>query len=269
MKQNNAVRYFGLPAGLLALVVLSCSGAAGITDLFATDTPTPTNTYTPSPTLTPSPTSTPTQTPSPTSTSVPTGVQIDEQPDETTLFIDYDNRYQLLLPSNWEIVFSSQKELQQAVQDIGSNDPKLAEMAENFKNADPDVFRLAAMNADRKYLQASAPTLLTINTIDDSIASSMPMAFVTAMIEDNVLEGATSTTWDVIDNKNGVEVGLVEGTRTFDGPNGMSVNARELVIAFQANHKLILVEIIAPEEYQAEIFASFKDRIDAIKVNTE
>src|SRR5512133_665483 len=158
--------------GLLALAVLSCSGAASVSNLFATDTPTPTNTFTPSPTLTPGPTSTPTTTPSPTPTPLPTGVHAEKQSDGTTLFTDYDNYYQLSLPLSWEIVFSSQEELQQAVQSAGSKDPKLAEMAENFKNVDANVFRLAAMNIDRKYIRASSLTLLTINTFEDNMAST-------------------------------------------------------------------------------------------------
>ncbi len=255
--------------GILVLTILSCAGPSSISNLFATDTPTPTSTFTPSPTWTPSPTSTPTVTPSPTATPLPTGVHAEEQADKTILFSDYDNGYELLLPPNWEIVFSSQQEFQEAMQSAGNEDPRLAEMADNFKDSDPDVFRLAAMNTDRKYLEASAPTLLTIDTIEDSVASSMPMAFVTAMIEDNLLKGATSTTWDVINNKNGVEVGIVEGSKTIDVGKGIKLKVRELVIAFQTNNKLILVEIIAPEEYQNEIFTTFKDRIDMIKVSSD
>ena len=269
MKPHGTPGRISLFAGLLALAVLSCSGAADIPNLFATDTPTPTMTFTPTPTFTPSPTSTPTQTPSPTPTPLPTGVAAQEQTDGTLLFIDHDNRYQLQIPQNWEIVFSSHAEMQRAVQSMGADDQRFAEMADRFKDSDPDVFRLAAMNVDRKYRQASAPTLLTINTVEDAMASTMPMAFVTAQIEDNLLADASATTWDVIENANGVEVGLVEGKRTFDVPGGMTITARELVIAFQSNDKLIMIEIVAPEEYQQEILSSFKDRIDTIKVETE
>ena len=269
MKQQKAFRHFSIFTGLLALVVLSCSGATGISNLFATDTPTPTNTFTPSPTLTPSPTSTATETPSPTPTPLPTGITVEEQPDGGTLLIDYDNHYQLVLPLNWEIVFSSQKELQQTIQSAANQDPRLAEMAESFKGADPDEFRLAAMNVDLKYMEANAPTLLTVNAVEDSIASSMPMAFVTAMIEDSILQDATSTTWDVTASEDDTEVGLVEGTRMFDVPNGTRLATHELVIAFQANQRLILIEIVAPEEYQEEIKASFLNTFDSIKVKKE
>jgi hypothetical protein len=134
---------------------------------------------------------------------------------------------------------------------------------------DPDVFRLAAMNVDRKYLDAAGtPTLLTVNAYEDAIASSMPMAFITAMIEDNILKDARNTSWDVTNNGNGVEVGTVTGENTFTFDNGIKINVEMIVIAFQANNKLIVIEIAAPQGYGKEILSSFDGMIDSIKVGS-
>ncbi len=160
------------------------------------------------------------------------------------------------------VIFASQKDLQEAIQ----GDPEVTNMSERFNDVDPDVFRLAAMNVDRAYVRAGAPTLLMINAYKDSIASAMPMAFVTSMIENTILQDATSTTWDVIENKNGVEVGIVEGARTFAFP-GANIRVREMVIAFQANKKLIVIEIAVPIAYAEQILAPFDEIIDTIKVN--
>lgn len=79
----------------LSLAGISC-GFSDVANIFATETPTPTQTFTPSPTATPS--ATPTQTPSP--TPPPTGVETREGSGGTTVFIDYDNNFQLTLPSD-------------------------------------------------------------------------------------------------------------------------------------------------------------------------
>ncbi len=255
---------------ILSLAALSCSGAAGVSNLFATDTPTPTSTFTPSPTLTPSPTSTPTYTPSPSPTPRPAGVEAEEQANGTTLITDYDNHYQYSLPENWKVAFTSQKDLQQAAQDQANADPEFGDIAAGFKDIDPDVFRLAAMSIDKKYLDAAdTPTLLTANAYEDAIASSMPMAFVTAMIEDNILKDARNTSWEVTNNGSGVEVGTVTGDTTFSFDAGMKVNVEMIVIAFQANNKLIIIEVAAPQGYGKEILASFDDMIDSIKVDSQ
>ena len=267
MKHRNVIQQLVIFAGFLILAVLSCSGTSEIPNLIASKTSTPTNTFTPSPTSTPSPAATGTRTPSP--TPLPTGVSVEEQTDGTTLFIDHDNKYQLLLPADWAVVISTQKELQQAIQDASNEEPAFAEMAESFKGMNPDIFRLAAMNDNLKYIRASSPTLLTINTFEDPIAGTMPMAYVTALIEDNILEGATSTTWDVIDNENDVEVGIVRGERLLQAPDGRSLNVQELVIAFQANKKLVLMEIVAPQEYGEEILSPFEDLINSTKVDVK
>jgi hypothetical protein len=270
MKKHKTRQIFYFFAGILALAALSCSGAADASNLFATDTSTPTNTFTPSPTVTPSPTSTPTDTPSPSPTPRPAGVKAEEQAHGAALITDYDNHYQYSLPEDWEVVFTSQKDLQQAVQDQASADPEFADIAQGFKDMDPDVFRLAAVNVDRKYFDTSdTPTLLTVNAYEDAIASTMPMAFVTAMIEDNILKDAKNTSWDVTNNGNGVEVGIVTGDNTFSFDNGINVNVEMIVIAFQANNKLIILEIAAPQGYGKEILASFDSMINSIKVETE
>ena len=251
---------------LLALAILSCAGFSNLPNPFATQTPTPTNTFTPTATstVTPSPTATLT----PTATPRPTGMVIKEQTDGTTLVIDYDNRYQFILPAQWKVAFSSQKDLVEAIRDQGDDNPDFAQLADNFKDVDPDIFRLAALNVNRNYVQAGFPTVLTMNAFSDTMASSMPMAFVTAMIEDNTLQGSTSTTWDVVTSASNVEVGIVRGSRTLHLPNGVSVTVQELVIAFQANDKLILMEIVAPKQFAEQLLTPFEQVATSIQIDS-
>ncbi len=262
MSEANSLPRLSIFIVVLTLTVLACQGMTSLNP-FATATPTPTLTFTPTPTFTLTPTLTATSTPR------PAGMLAGKQPDGTLLVMDYDNDYQFLLPANWVIVFSTEADLEQALQAASQNNPEFARAAEQFKDVDPDVFRLAAANVDPSYSNTGLPTLLTVNAITDPVASTMPMAFVTAMIEDKILKGATSTTWDIIDNANKVEVGMVRGTRTISAPNGVQGTFEELVIAFQANKKLIVIEIAAPWKYAEQILAPFDDIIDSILVEDE
>ena len=89
----------------------------------------------------------------------------------------------------------------------------------------------------------------------------------TAMIEDNILTGASDLSWDVIDNANGVEVGVVSGINTINIPNVSGVVVAEHVIAFQVSGKLIVLEVVTPKEFENDVMPSFDDIIDTIKTS--
>jgi len=265
MRNKNILKLI-LFVSVLALAELSC-GVSGIGNLFATETPTPTSTYTPTPTFTPSPTSTSTPTSTATATPRPTGVTSEESPDGTIFVVDYDNQYQLILPPDWMVIPLTKDDLADAMQQASEKDPDFAGMAQAFEEMDPNIIRLIGLNANRNYTSAKFPTVLTITAFSDSIASTMPMAFVTAMIEDNILTGAKDLSWDVIDNANGVEVGIVSGINTVNIPNSSGVVVAERVIAFQISGKLIVLEVITPKEFQNEVMSAFDDLIDSIKTS--
>jgi hypothetical protein len=262
MNKSKGIRKISILLAILVLAMLSCQGAGGFNP-FATPTPTPTATFTPTatPTITPSPT------PSRTPTSTPlSGIIVDEQSDGTSLVIDHDNNYQLVLPKGWFVLFSSEEDMKQAIESAGKRDPDLAKMVENYKDADPEIFRLAALNADHDFRNTGFPTIMTVSAYEGQIAS-MPMAFVTAMIEDTILENAKSTTWDVVTNSNKVEVGTVRGTKAINIPNKFQGTIEILVITFQAKGKLVVIEVAAPQKVAEEIFAALDDLVDSIELN--
>lgn len=264
--KNKGIFKLAVFISMAALASLSC-GVSDIGGIFATETPTPTSTFTPTPTFTPSPTPTSTPTSTPTATPLPTGVTSEEQADGSTLLVDYDNKYHLLLPVDWMAIPLTADDMAQAMQQAGKEDPDFVEMAQAFQEMDPDIIRLIGLNANRKYSGASFPTLLTITAFSDAIASTMPMAFVTAMIEDNILTGASNLSWDVINNENGVEVGVVNGIKTITAPNGLKVVVAERVIAFQTKDKLIIIDVVTPKEYGDDVFLPFEGIIDSIKTS--
>ncbi len=243
-----------------SLLVLSCGQVENISNLFASPTPTATATFTPSPT--PSPTATFTPSPTP----LPSGVTTEKLTDGTTFVKDYDNKYELELPQEWVVVPLTKEDLANGLEQAARDNPDFSQMAEAFKQMDPAIIRLIGLDKNIKYDSNSYPTLLSITTISDEVASSMPMAFVTAMIEDNVFKGSRDTTWDVKENVNGVEIGIVQGTLKAPTPTGNKVDVVEKALAFQSNHKLILIEILTPKEYGSQVLPAADQIIDTIQL---
>lgn len=269
MKQRKSYRPFKLVAGLLALTVLSCSSAAGLPNLFATATPTPTNTFTPSPTLTPSPTATSTHTPSPSNTPLPAGVKTEEQSDGSTLFADYDNNFQLTLPQNWIVIPLSAEDLSQILDEMAAEDPALEEIADAFTQLDPDVIRAMAVNKDRKYIADGFSTNLSVTAIEDPLMSTMPIDFVTGAVEESIeQQGAEllSSGNTAVTNASGVEVGSFDFQQSTPSATGENILVRSKVILFQANGKVILVQLTTPQEFGEELVPIMDQIQDSISL---
>jgi hypothetical protein len=241
---------------LLALTSISC----GVSNLpfLATETPMPTMTFTPSPTSTPS--STPTPTIAPSATPLPTGVQNEEQSDGSTLFNDYDNKYQLVLPEEWVAIPFDQNELGVLVDQLSKGNPKFKDAAEAFKNLDPNVFRLVALNQNKKYFETGAVPNVNITALENSVLSAMPLSFVTGALEESFKNNGmqvVSEGVNVIDNPNGVEIEFLDIEQE---ANGIKIAQR--VIVFQSNNKLIMITLTAPESFRDEVF-TYADVIGA------
>jgi len=254
MFKNKGFRVLTVLVMLLALTSISC----GVSSLpfLATETPTPTATFTPSPTPTPS--STPTLTP--TATPLPTGVQTEEQADGSTLFNDYDNKYQLVLSEEWVIIPFDQDELGALVEELSKDNPKFKDAAAAFKNLDPDVFRLVALSQNQKYFESGAVPNLNITAIENDVLSAMPLSFVTGALEESFKQNGTKVVSEgvnTIDNPNGVEIEYLDIEQEV---NGVKISQR--LIVFQSNSKLIMVTLTAPDTFKSEIF-TFGDLIGA------
>ncbi len=245
---------------VLFIAMLSCRAVANLPNPFAS--PTPTTTVTSTATATPSPTPTPTMTPTPR----PTGVEVEPQPDGRVMVRDFDNNYEFILPKEW-LAFALDKEaVENIMEQLLQEEPKLAELAESMGRADPAAFRAMGMSTAPKYANAAYPTMFLITAIPDALAASLPMAGVTAMIEDNTLAGSTDTTWDVVNNAHGVEVGIVKGSDKMVNSEGKTLRTSNKVIAFQANRKVILIHFVMPREFGEEVLPTLDVIIDTIRV---
>lgn len=268
MKHNKAIQQFGIFTVVLSLAVLSCSGTVGLPNPFATETPTPTSTFTPSPTLTPSPTPTFTQTPSP--TPLPTGVEVEEQTDGSTLFFDYDNQYQLRLPSGWFAVPLSSEDLAEILASMSEKNPDLENIAEAFEHLDPDVIRVMSVNEDIKYVYNGFTTNLSVAAIEDKLMSAMPLDFVTGALEESLKQqGAEIVSSEeslTANNTNGVEIGTFEYIQTVPTGLGGTVKVHSRALVFQSNGKLIMIQMATPPQFSEEILPSMDEILASIKL---
>ncbi len=265
MNRNKTIQRFGILIVLLALMVLSCSTVGDIPNLFATETPTPTTTFTP--TATSTPTQTPSPTPSP--TSLPTGVGTEKQSDGSTLFIDYDNKYQLILPKDWIVIPLSSRDLAEMLKKMSENNPEFKDIAEAFKHLDPNVIRVVALYGDPKYTLNGFSTNLTITAIEDTVMSSMPMDFVTGAFEESLKQRGvkilSSSTVATI-NANGVEIGTFEFQQTASTATGASVQAFSKAILFQTNGKMIMIQLATPRQIGKELLPVIDEVSNSVKL---
>lgn len=248
----SALMFFFLLAATLA-----CN-ATSITNIFATETPTPTNTptVTPTPSITPSPTPTVTPTPTQTPTPLPTGVDTKKQPDGSTFFIDYDNKYQLTLPKDWVVVPISKDAIAKAADALAEENPEMAEIFSSLKDVDPNLLRCVAVYGNKDYVYKGYPTYVNISVIDEPSLTSMPLAFVSAVLEDGLQQsGAKIITNGVneISNPNNVEVEYIDMEQQFT-MNGIKQTIDSRLVIFLANKKLIVVQMLTPQKFNKDIF---------------
>jgi hypothetical protein len=241
---------------MLIIAALACSSGP-IAGFFATATPTPTNTPTITPSPTPTRTPTPTNTPTPTPTPLPTGVASEKQPDGSVLITDYDNNYRVTLDENWVVVPLTVEDMANSLDQLVEQNPSYAEAVEGFKDLDPDVFRLVALNQDTGVSTTSYITNLAIAAIADPMLSSMPLAFVSAVLEDGFAQqGAKVLTEGVntIKNASGLEVEYIDTEQTIRDPSGTQISGRSRYILFMAGGKLIMMTLSAPSQFSDEVF---------------
>jgi len=251
MTENKGLLSFWVFVMALVFANLAC-GVSDIPNPFATDTPTPTLTFTPSPTYTPSPTSTSTPTRTPTATPRPTGVATEELSDGKILFIDYDNKYKLVLTDEWVIIPIGKGDLDAMLEKLGKENPDLAKSAEAFKNLDANVVRMVALNSNRDYFANGNATNINIAALTDPVLSAMPISFITGALEESFTKQGMkvlTTGVNIIDNTHGLDVEYIDVEQSLNG-----VKIQQRLIVFQSNKKLIMITVSTLPQFKDEIF---------------
>lgn len=236
---------------LVALASISCS-AANLGNLFATETPTPTLTHTPTPTFTPSPTPTLTPTRTPTATPPPTGVTSEELADGSTLFIDYDNKFQLILPVDWVVILVERNTIADALDRLAEDNPHLIESAEIVRNMDPDVLRMVALYTDRAFVSGGSAPNMTLAVVKDQSLASLPLSFITGLMEGSFEQrGLKVLTTGVnnIENANNVEIEYIDLEQIISGTRVL-----QRAMIFKTGSNLFVLTITTFPQFRDDIF---------------
>lgn len=269
MNQNIGHRPLFIFMAVLGLMVLSCAGLSDLPNPFATETPTATNTFTPTATITPSPSPTATNTQTPSPTLAPSGVKTEPQADGSLLFVDYDNKYQVSLPADWIVIPLSSKDITQILSGLSEKNPKLKDIAESFRQLDPDVIRVIAMNQDSKYMVNGFSTNFTLTAVDNKILSAMPVDFITGAVEESLKQhGATllSASGPATKNAQGVEVGTIEYEQNTPTATGAAVRVHSKGILFRSNGKIIMIQLATLKQFVKELLPMLDAVSDSIEL---
>ena len=234
---------------VFALASVSCS-MTGVSGLLATETPVPTFTFTPTPTLIPSPTFTPSPTPSPTPR--PTGVAALPQADGSTVFMDYDNRFQLALPADWAVILIDKETISETIDQLSKENPNLASSAEVFRNVDSKNLRMAALNTNSVYIASGYAPNVTVGIIEDRRLTSMPLSSVVDVMEESFTNQKLKVlTHDVNTVENAHQV-AIEYVDIVQAASGKLIFQR--IMMFKTGRKLFLITVTSVQEFREDIF---------------
>jgi hypothetical protein len=244
MRHKSARIFFVL--ALFLVVSLACQTAAPVSNLFTT--PTPTFTITPSPTLTPTitPTSTPTITPS--STPRPTGIHFDET-SRGIQVTDYDSGYLLLLSYDWFLIPADKDLLREAIQDLSSSEPAMADTLRNMELLNDNSIRMISMNRNPSYRNGDLMTNLIAISIQDPMLGSFPMDLFVEITAEQM--GDEMPHVKVLDsgvriNENKVEYGYITmDTRV--NQRIRPINARQTLIVIKAGTTVTFFSLTLPD----------------------
>ncbi len=180
-------------------------------------------------------------------------MEVEEQSDGTTIFIDYDNKYQLVLPEDWLVIPFNKNDYADAMNKLAKDNPQLAAAAQAFKDMDPKVFRLVAINTNSKYVKNTFASNLNITAYENDLMGAMPLEFVTGALEEQFKQSGIKVLThgvNIIENSHGVDMQYIETEQTANG-----IKFEQKILVFQANRKLIMIAFTTLPQFSKDIFA--------------
>jgi hypothetical protein len=162
----------------------------------------------------------------------------------------------LNIPPAWFVIPVSAEDIVERLERAYETNPQFKEQAEAFARMDPDVIRIVALNQDTKYIVNGFATNLTVTAIEDPLVSSMPLNFVTGVVEESLeQQNATLVSGEELtsENRNGVEIGAIAVEQTALTATGAKILVHSTMILFQSNGKVVLVQVAVPKSLAAEI----------------
>ena len=178
--------------------------------------------------------------------------------DSSTVFTDYDNKYQFTLPASWIVLPLSMDDIADRLDEVAASNPELSNTAETFRMLDPELVRVVALNEDPQYLYNGFATNISVVAFDEPLLVSMPVAFVTAVLEDNFAQGGATVLTEganIIYGADGIEVGVIETEMVTPTASGTKITIQSKYLVFQAGGKLMMIQVATPKQFSKEMFA--------------
>lgn len=244
----------------ISVSALGCNASSGLPSLFATATFTAT--------ITPTPTLTPTATPTlrPTSTPKPPPIELLDQPDGSTLFIDNEGGYKILLPAFWTPLDITGSEIQDALANAKDDNPQLREVIKAAAGIDPDMFRLLAYSEEVS--SYSYMTNLNIVMMRGGLPAGLPLDFLINTTVEGMKEqipGVKIEIGEIKTNKNGVEIGMLElSNLSMKRPTGAATQIYEKQLYFKLDKAVIVITLATPTSSAGNVLPHFDALFDAI-----
>jgi hypothetical protein len=194
-------------------------------------------------------------------------VTSEEQPDGSTLVLDYDNNYKFILPAEWAVLPLASEDFAAILEGMAEENPELADIAGNFKALDSDAIRIVALNKNPKYVRDEFATNITVVVFEDKVMSAMPIEFITGAIEENFAgQGATVLTngVNVKSTSNGIETGVIDVMQRTPTASGKQVEVLSRVVLFKTEGRLVMITLAVHKQFGDELLPVLDPILDSI-----
>ncbi len=263
MKRHNFVRPSVFLIVIISFVALACKATAGIPNPFATETASPTTTPTSTPTDTPSPTPTLTATP------LPTGTLKQVQPDGTTLFTDYDNKYEVVFPAGWTAISLTPDDLNNLFGYASKTNPELENTISALKSMDPKIFRIFAFDFRKDHMINGFASSINIAAQDNNIMNGMSLQNLvdtTTQSLPQIYKGMKVISSKVTTGPSNIPLGVIETNMSIKSGTGSRVPVYEQLVIIKMPEVVVTITIAVPTSSRANILPEFQEVIDSIKI---
>jgi len=248
---------------LIQLEVLPTTTPAPTSTRAVTKTPRPWQTMTIAPTATAMPSLTPL--PTINTTLVPTGIKITKQKDNTILVIDYDDKFQFVAPTGWNIAPLQGKAPIDRLLTLGKTIPNINRTSLFLNVLSPNI-AVIGLNTSVTVAGMGYPVVLRMGTLSDPSKSQMQLDIAAKSIR----SGLEKAGYKVIQSNaktyaNSVKAIVLDVTEEFQvrqNEQFVTLTVSSRVVIFKASGKLVILSAAAPKQF-AESATSAVDKIMA------
>jgi hypothetical protein len=191
---------------------------------------------------------------------------LDEQPDGSTLYRDYESGMELSIPSTWVVMSANMEDFEASLAQLSDENPEMAAAMQALSGMDGDVFRVIAFETEN-YTPAYV-TNFTVIQAEDAVSASLPMDMLTDMTVQQLAaqySAANVMGSGVIQTSSGVETGYVELEMPLNLQDGTVFEAYQKQYYLAHNDYIMVVTFATPRDLGATTVVLFDQIMDQIQ----